>query len=65
MAAEKLLDRAWGKPSQDVKLQAELGPGLAEIVRQARERAIAVDARPIIEHDPATETQFIGKGGGA
>jgi hypothetical protein len=51
MAADKLLDRGWGKPSQDVKLQAELGPGLAEIVRQARERVIAVDAKPIIEHE--------------
>jgi hypothetical protein len=40
-----------GKPSQDVKLQAELGPGLAEIVRQARERALVIDAKPIIEHD--------------
>ena len=49
LAADKLLDRGWGKPSQDVKLQAELEPGLAEIVRQARERAIAVDARPIVE----------------
>jgi hypothetical protein len=34
-----------------VKLQAELGPGLAEIVRQARERAIAVDAKPFIEQE--------------
>jgi hypothetical protein len=50
MAADKLLDRGWGKPSQDLKLQGELLPGLAEIVRQARERAIAVDAKPIVEH---------------
>ena len=28
MAADKLLDRAWGKPSQDVKLQAELHGGI-------------------------------------
>jgi hypothetical protein len=31
-------------------LQADLLPGLAEIVRQARERAIAVAAKPIVEH---------------
>jgi hypothetical protein len=51
MAAEKLLDRGWGRPSQDLKLQGDLLPGLAEIVRQARERAIAVDAKPFIEHE--------------
>jgi hypothetical protein len=51
VAADKLLDRGWGKPSQDVKLQAELGPGLAEIVRQARERVIAVEAKTVIEHE--------------
>jgi hypothetical protein len=51
LAADKLLDRGWGKASQDVKLQAELGRGLAEIVRQARARVIAVDAKPFIEHE--------------
>jgi hypothetical protein len=51
LAADKLLDRGWGKPSQDVKLQAELGPGLAEIVQEARARVIAVDAKSIIEHE--------------
>jgi hypothetical protein len=50
MASDKLLDRGWGKPSQDVKLQAELLPGLAEVVRQARARAIAVDVKAVIEH---------------
>ena len=51
LAADKLLDRGWGKASQDVKLQAEPGRGLAEIVRQARARVIAVDAKPFIEHE--------------
>jgi hypothetical protein len=40
-----------GRPSKDVKLQAELVPGLAEVVQQARARAIAVDAKLIIEHE--------------
>lgn len=55
-AAEKLLDRGWGRPSQDLKVQAELGPGLAEIVRQARARALVIDATPIIEHDRGIKT---------
>ena len=50
MSANILLDRGWGKPSQDLKLQGEPLPGLAEIVRQARERAITVEAKPIVEH---------------
>jgi hypothetical protein len=45
MAADMLLDRAWGRASQGLKLQGELSPGLAEIVQQARAR---VDAKPII-----------------
>ena len=51
VAADKLLDRAWGRPSQDVKLQAELLPGLAEIVRRARARVLAVDVKAVIEHE--------------
>jgi hypothetical protein len=30
---------------------------VAEIVRQARAHVIAVDAKPIIEHDRAAETE--------
>ena len=30
MASDKLLNRGWGKPNKDVKLQAELLPGFAE-----------------------------------
>lgn len=48
MAADKLLDRGWGRPTQDLKLQGELLPGLAEIVRQARARALVIDAKPIM-----------------
>jgi hypothetical protein len=67
MASDKLLDRGWGKPSQDVKLQAELLPGLADVVRQARVRVIAVDVKEVIEHeaqhaiehDRATETETV------
>jgi Family of unknown function (DUF5681) len=51
VAADKLLDRGWGKPNQDLKVQAELGPGLAEIVKQARARALAVDVETIIGHE--------------
>ena len=51
MASDKLLDRGWGRPSQDVKLQGELLPGLAEMVRQARARVIAVDVKATIEHE--------------
>jgi hypothetical protein len=53
----------WGKPSQDVKLQADLLPGLAEVARPARERAIAFVAKPIIEHDRVIETEPDRKGG--
>jgi Family of unknown function (DUF5681) len=51
LAADKLLDRGWGRPSQDLKLQAELGPGLAEIVKEARARALAVDVETVIGHE--------------
>jgi hypothetical protein len=40
------------KPSQDVNLQAELAPGIAEIVRQARTPVVAVDVKTVIEHEP-------------
>ena len=42
-AAEGLLNRAWGKPSQDVKLQGELMIGIAAIVRDARTRVNGAD----------------------
>jgi hypothetical protein len=52
LASDKLLDRGWGRPSQDVKLQAELLPGLAEIVKQARARVLAVDVKAVLELEP-------------
>jgi hypothetical protein len=49
-----------GKPTQDVKLQAELLPGLAEVVRQARARVIAVDVKAVIEHEPPQAIEHKG-----
>jgi hypothetical protein len=59
-AADKLLDRAWGRPSQDVMLQGELLPGLAEIVRQARARVLAVDVKGVIELEPPQAIEHEG-----
>ena len=59
-AADKLLDRGWGRPSQDVKLQAELLPGLADVVRQARARVLAVDVKAVFEHEPPQAIEHKG-----
>jgi hypothetical protein len=40
-AADRLLDRAWGKPSQDLNHSGEIVVAISEIVRRARERAKA------------------------
>ena len=60
VAADKLLDRGWGRPSQDVKLQAELLPGLAEVVRQARARVLAVDVKAVLELEPPQAIEHEG-----
>jgi hypothetical protein len=60
MASDKLLDRGWGKPSQDVKLQAELLPGLAEVVKQARARVLAVDVKAVLELEPPQAIEHKG-----
>ncbi|MGC1575213.1 MAG: hypothetical protein WA813_03635 [Beijerinckiaceae bacterium] len=49
MAADKLLDRGWGGPSQDMKLQAEPAPGVAENVKTVVEH----EALQAIEHEGA------------
>jgi hypothetical protein len=63
MAADRLLDRGWGRPSQDVKLQAELLPGLADVVRQARARVVAVDVKAVFEHEAPQAIELEGPPG--
>jgi hypothetical protein len=41
-AAEQLLNRAWSKPSQDIKLNAELSMNIADIVCDARTRVLSI-----------------------
>jgi hypothetical protein len=52
-AAGMLLDRGFGKPGQDIRLRAELSPGIAEVVKLARERVANIEHQPrlAIEHE--------------
>lgn len=60
-AAEIILNRGWGMPSQDVKLNADLTIGIAAIVADARKRvATIIDAQSNDMQLLETSTNYVG-----